>query len=123
VKKRLKVGAANPMTAMTYTDLRFEPHGFLDAAQVAAITTFWKALAHTAGAVRVVPSSPRAIVIERAEARFPNGHVLSILRGLVSAGCCQDFESCLMTGGGEIDPVKHRDIESVQREMDRVAAL
>jgi hypothetical protein len=91
---------------MRYSDLKFECHGHLPAREADLLCGR--------------QTGDGDVLIERAIAEFPNGHVLSILRGMKSAGVLVDFETCRVSVC--MDPVKQASEADVQREMDRVAA-
>ena len=104
---------------MRYDELRFELHGYLSAEEAVAVRLRLLELPGWPD-IHEPPAGP--VVIERAEVQFPNGWTLSILRGMVSAGARADLETCRL-GRRKLDPIKHATIESVQAELDAVAAL
>ena len=97
-----------------FADLQFRLHGFLSAADLRIMRS------------RFGEPSDREtpVVIERADAVLPNGRHVSVLRGMKTVGAAADFETCRMFDCADgLQPVKHRTIESVQQELDAVAAM
>lgn len=98
---------------MRYADLQFELHGYMSAADAADLRSRFTA---------PYVGEPTPVIVERAVAVFPSGRSVSILRGNRSAGGTVDFETARLHEG-PLDPIKHDSIESVQAELDAVAAL
>lgn len=91
---------------MRYADLKFVLHGFVPAEE----------------AKKLGRSTP--VVIEHAVATLLNGRSVSVIRGMKSAGSLRDFETCRMFDWERAgQPIQHATIESVQEELDAVAAL
>ena len=105
---------------MRYADLTFALHGYMPVLFIPVLAMPFGELLGGPGIHETAPDGP--VVIERAAAMFPNGRVVSVLRGMCTAGAREDFETCRL-GDREIAPIKHATIESVQAELDAVAAL
>lgn len=104
------------MQCVRYTDLEFVLHGFVSATEADNMRRVFR---HQPGGEAALP-----VVIERAIAKLPNGRCVSVLRGMKTAGVEADFETCRLFGCNPgLEPIKHKTEESVQAELDAVAAL
>jgi hypothetical protein len=103
---------------MRYADLEFDIYGIVRWPSEAC-EAYERVLRHRPD---VCPPPFLANQIERADAVFPNGHALSVLRGLKSAGFANDYETCHLQAD-VYAPIQHASIAAVQQEMDWIAAL
>jgi hypothetical protein len=104
-----------------YADLVFTPHATLGATpeNVAMMARLRAALPDLAPAIGdLLPHKA-----ERAEAHLPNGHVVSVLRGMLGLHIECDFETYCATDPDRGGPVIHATVAEVDGELARIAAL